>query len=408
MRSKLDQVFDALNNILMHKILVGIAYKKLTTLLFYLVFWNALTFNKLHFLKFFQFWRLLSAYLSDSCERDELGAFFLGQFTINDSRFFLGMMKISTGLGFFEIGSKFNIKHCQSLIYDFDKRKTSHRYKNAIKGALSLGDIERVKLYTDRQKYDYFAEKELVFFESVILFLHICSGSVQNFNCSRSDFDQYLSNRNIILLGPAPLGEELKYLDIENPIVCRRVGLGADYFYEKNNNFSNFKIAYTDPYFIENKNDLSSWIYSLGLDFIVSNQNIKDTQIFRTARGFNNLFSSGAANKMPLAIYDILLGGPSKLYCDGITFFASEISYTNESLDFHHNNIRINNRGSGGSDFYVSVSMAEHNVFTNRNLVKNLSKNPSIYFSSECKNILALSETEYATQLDILYGGQRR
>ena len=111
MRSKLDQVFDALNNILMHKILVGIAYKKLTTLLFYLVFWNALTFNKLHFLKFFQFWRLLRAYLSDSCERDELGAFFLGQFTINDSRFFLGMMKISTGLGFFEIGSKFNIKH---------------------------------------------------------------------------------------------------------------------------------------------------------------------------------------------------------------------------------------------------------------------------------------------------------
>lgn len=408
MRPKLDQIIDALNNILMHKILVGIAYKKQTTLLFCLVFWNALTFNKLQFPKLFRFWRLLCAYLSDSCERDELGAFFHGQFTINDSRFFLGMMKISTGLGFFEIGSKFNIKHCQNLINDFEKRKTSHRYKNAIKGALSLGDIERVKLYTDGEKYAYFAEKDLVFFESVILFLQICSGRVQNFNCSRSDFDDYLSNQNIILLGPAPLGEELKYLDIENPIVCRRVGLGADDFYEKNNNFSNFKIAYTDPYFIENKNELNSWIYSSGLDFIVSNQNIKDTQILRTARSFNNLFSSGAANKMPLAIYDILLGSPRKLYCDGITFFASEISYTSDNLDFDHNSVRINNRGSGGSDFYVSVSLAEHNVFTNRNLVKNLSKNPNLYFSSECRKILVCSETEYATQLDILYGGQRR
>ncbi len=403
----LDKIVDALTNILIHKILIGIAHKKQMKLLVYLIFWNTLTFNKLRFLKLFRFWRLLSAYLSKSCERDKLSAFFLDQFARNDSRFLLGMMKISTGLGFFEIGSKFNIKHCRNLIYDFEKKKTLHRYKNAIRGALSLGDIERIKLYTDRREYTDFAEKDLGFFASVILFLQVCSGSVEIFEQSRNDFDDYLRNQNIILLGPAPLGEELKCMDIENPIVCRRVGLGADEFYEENNNFANFKIAYTELYFIENKNDLSSWIYSSGLDFVVVNQPIKNMQNLRMARSFNNLFPSGAANKMPLAIYDILLSSPSKLYCDGITFFASEISYSNNNLDFDRNYVRISNRGTGGSEFCNSVSMAGHNVFNNRALVKNLSQNPKLYFSSECRNILSLSEAEYANKLDILYGVQR-
>jgi hypothetical protein len=401
-RLTLDKISDALNNILMHKILVGIAYKKQNRLFIYMVIWNALTINKFGFLKLFQFWRLIVSYLSDSSKRDELSAFFLRQFAIDNSRLFLGLMKISTGLGFFEIGSKFNVKHCQSLIYDFEKKKTLHSYKNAIRGIISLGDIERVKLYTDKQKYASFVKQDSVFFESVILFLQICNGSVKNFNCSRSHFDGYINGQNIILLGPAPQGEEFKFLDIKNPIVCRRVGLGADEFFENNNNFSNFKIAYTDLHFINNKIDLSSWIKSTDLDFVVVMEYMKETHILRMARSFNNLFASGAANKIPRLIFDILLGNPRMLYCDGVTFFASEIAYTPDNLDTLPNNVRIDSRGSGGSDFFVSVAMAEHNVFTNRTLVKNLFRNPNLIFSHECKKILLLTEPEYAAQLDVL------
>jgi hypothetical protein len=82
---------------------------------------------------------------------------------------------------------------------------------------------------------------------------------------------------------------------------------GADEFFENNNNFSNFKIAYTDLHFINNKIDLSSWIKSTDLDFVVVMEYMKETHILRMARSFNNLFASGAANKIPRLIFDILL-----------------------------------------------------------------------------------------------------
>jgi hypothetical protein len=399
---------DALNNILLHKILVAMGYNNQIKLLINLIFWNILIFNRLRFLKLFSFWRLLCSYSSDSSKRDQLSEFFHGQFATMDSRFLLGLMKISTGLGFFEIGSRFNTKHCQSLICNFEKKKNSYTYKNAIKGALSLGDIKRVEGYIDTSRYSSFVEKDPIFFDSVLLFLQLCSSSVQFFDFTRDDFDKYLSDQNVILLGPAQLGEEFMYADIENPIVCRRVGLGADNFNEARNNFSNFKIAYTDLLFVKNKNNLSSWIHLTGLDYVVVVEDVMKTHTLRTARSFNNLFSSGATNKMPLAIYDILRGSPKKLYCDGITFFASEISYTNDNLDFSNDKVRINNHGSTGSDFFVSIAMAEHNVFVNRTMVKNLSFNPILIFSNGCRDILNLSNEEYATRLDHLYGHQKR
>ena len=110
---------------------------------------------------------------------------------------------------------------------------------------------------------------------------------------------------------------------------------------------------------------------------------------------------------MPLAIYDILLGNPRNLFCDGITFFVSNVAYVVESLDYAHDGIRISQKGSGGSKFYVSVALAEHNIFINRLMTRNLSSNTKFVPSEVMSSILNLSEEDFARELDSLYGEQK-
>ena len=399
--------FDALTNILMHRILICIAFKKHNSLLINLIFWNILTFNKIGLIGCFKFWKLILGYSNDKVSREEMNDFLISKLMMSSSRYLLGFMKISTGLGFFNIGSKFNHFYCNSLVINFENRETPYGHIRAIQGFLSLGDLNSAIALSQSDSEFLSNHTNRIFLNSVKAFLAACGISKFNRFSPSTNFDFFIKDRNIILLGPAELNMDFKIARIDDPIICRRVGIGADQFTHESPNFSNFKVAYSDNFYIENKKNMNSWIDSSGIDFLVINRAVKDEPRIRTARNFNNLFATGAANKMPLAIYDILLGNPRNIFCDGITFFVSKVAYATESLDYDPDGTRISQNGSGGSKFYVSVALAEHNIFINRSMTRNLSRNTKLVPSEVLSSILNLSEDEFACKLDSLYGEQK-
>jgi hypothetical protein len=405
--SFVEQKLDALANIFLHKILICIAFKKRFSLLIYLFSWNFLTFNKIGLICCYKFWRNISGYSENKVSRAEMNMFLISKLITSNSRYLLGFMKISTGLGFFQIGSKFNQLFCESLVINFKNRETPYRYIRALQGFLSQGDLDSAAALSQSNSEFLTNHTNRKFFNSVTVFLDVCGISKFNRISSSTNFDFFINNRNIVLLGPAELNIDFKLVRIDDPIVCRRVGIGADQFTQESPNFSNFKVAYSDNFYIENKENLNSWIDSSGIDFLVINRTVENDPRIRTARNFNNLFASGAANKMPLAIYDILLGNPRNLFCDGITFYMSKVAYAVESLDYTADGIRISQNGSGGSKFYVSVALAEHNIFINRLMTRNLSRNSKFMPSEVLSSILNLSEDDFASELDSLYGEQK-
>jgi hypothetical protein len=345
-------------------------------------------------------------YGNSKIERSEIENFFKSNCESNKTRVVLGLQKMATGLGFFQIGSKLNAKYCLILIKEGGKSKNFYRKSRAIKALISIGHLKDARVLLKSLEIVKLSNtKQTNFIRLVYVFLDLCESREINGSSDNSEFDDYIRNKNILLLGPAETKNKIFENKFKNYIVCRRVGIGSDEFDSSQNYRLRNKIAYCDNNYLRNKTGVVKWMNKERIAFLVNNHAVNSNQFgIRSGRNFNELFVSGSANKMQIAIYDLLLGSPKSIHCDGITFFATSVSYTAENLDINHDGNVIKQNGSDGAQFYTSVALAEHNVFVNRRMAINLCRNSKIRSSRVMTNILDLDDDGYAKILDKLYG----
>jgi hypothetical protein len=402
----LTKKIDSLLNIFIHKILVCIAYKKYDSLKFYIIAWNILTFDSFGTRNSFRLVKLIIGYEKSLLERSKLEKIFNLHCESKNIRLILGLQKISTALGFFQIGSKFNTQYCELLIRAGIDSESIYKISRAIKALISIGRLGEARvLLKSIEKIDPDFTTYCDFIKSANIFLDLCESKDISEGSHKNSFDVFIKNEKILLLGPAQNKLKIFSKKYTNHVICRRVGIGADEFkYSYKGNIKR-KIAYSDNNYLQNKLDIKKWMEKEEIAFLVNNQNTNLDEIdVRSARTFNELYVSGSANKMQIAIYDLLLGCPKSIYCDGITFFATSVSYSIENLDINHDGNKIMQNGSDGNRFYTSVALAEHNVFVNRQMAINLCGNSKVKTSKVMSDILQLSEEQYSKNLDDLYG----
>jgi hypothetical protein len=119
------------------------------------------------------------------------------------------------------------------------------------------------------------------------------------------------------------------------------------------------------------------------------------------------LFLTGHINIVPLATLDLVASGASGVYILASDFFASGNNYRVDSLRRFDNVTRIDSTGSYGGEFDRCGTFASHNLLENRQLVKNLVNANKVTGDEFFLDAIDMSEAEYATRLDSLYGSTR-
>jgi len=108
-------------------------------------------------------------------------------------------------------------------------------------------------------------------------------------------------------------------------------------------------------------------------------------------------------------MWDVLKVEGVSLTVAGTTFFASQTAYTDTNRRFKHTLGRpTDETGSTGELFERCPTFARHNVTENLSLLANLAQSGAIAVDDECRRVVELDVVDYLTELDELYGVERR
>ena len=135
-----------------------------------------------------------------------------------------------------------------------------------------------------------------------------------------------------------------------------------------------------------------------------------NSENYRPAHNPSTLMVGGSSpNMMPLMMWDVLKVEGVSLTVGGTTFFASQTAYTDTNRRFKHTLGRpTDETGSTGELFERCPTFARHNVTENLSLVANLAHSGAIAVDDDCRRVVELDVVDYLTELDELYGVERR
>jgi hypothetical protein len=97
----------------------------------------------------------------------------------------------------------------------------------------------------------------------------------------------------------------------------------------------------------------------------------------------------------------------SGVYILAADLFVSGNNYRADSLRRFDDVTRIDSTGSSGGEFDRCGTFASNSLFENRQLVKNLVNANKVTGDENFLDAIDMSEAEYATRLDSLYGSTR-
>ena len=121
----------------------------------------------------------------------------------------------------------------------------------------------------------------------------------------------------------------------------------------------------------------------------------------------SRLFLRGHPNMVPLICLDTCRVPGTLVRVFGSDFFASPIAYREDSRRSVGEGQRQDVQGSTGRPYDRSTLMASHNVFENREVVRNLYLAGKISGDSSFSAALEMSSQRYAETLDRIYGETR-
>jgi hypothetical protein len=120
------------------------------------------------------------------------------------------------------------------------------------------------------------------------------------------------------------------------------------------------------------------------------------------------LLPSDKTNMVPLMVWDVLAVNDVTVTVAGTTFFATAASYTPDNLRFSHSaRGQADERGSSGGVFERCLSFSHHAVSQQLSFLGNLVSAGVVAIDREGAEVMALTDEQYLTRLDDLYGVER-
>lgn len=128
------------------------------------------------------------------------------------------------------------------------------------------------------------------------------------------------------------------------------------------------------------------------------------TCTLRGADTYKGLFLSGSANMLPIMLVDVLLSKPKTCAVAGMNFFVAGTPYRLAHRGLDDNGRLKDVLGSTGYPFQKCHSLALHNAFENRNIVRNLWQVRDIPGDIDFQSVMRMNNQEYARRLSEIYG----
>lgn len=231
-----------------------------------------------------------------------------------------------------------------------------------------------------------------------------------------SDFSDLVSDRPVVILGPAPTSLTKANLTAETltaRVIMQDVltwdpasdplGGACDLAYASRETRN----------WIRESDSWSALAAFQAVSFRLDQSNTPlpphDSTVLRAAYDPRLLMLGGSSpNMIPLMVWDVLKVPDVSLTLGGTTFFASSTAYTAGNRRFKHTLGRgTDETGSTGELFERCPTFARHNVSENLNLVANLLEGGTLVADEDTARVASMSLDEYLTVLDELYGKDR-
>ena len=223
------------------------------------------------------------------------------------------------------------------------------------------------------------------------------SSAKRKYSKSDKQFANYIKNKTVAVVGPAPssekLGKEIDSFDIVIRLNYKGKASLPDHteFGQKINvgyyNKANAKIitSMNTDFF----DDLEFCVFK-------SIQHGYQKKLYRARKIISpNLFLfTGRANMIPHVVYDLLNFDLNFIKVFKTNFFMSENPY---SKNYYRNSELISNQ------WKLWYSHTQHDVFNQLNFLRNVAENNNIISDKTCMNVLALKNIEYAINMQHLY-----
>jgi hypothetical protein len=256
-------------------------------------------------------------------------------------------------LGLFEVGVNLWSANAHSAIQRAHNSNERIDKIEGMRAAIATRNLEAgLQIFREISKRD--AGLSVSELGQFALYFNLCAtepSEVNNWSFSSEYTNQIagIRNSNVCVIGPAPIHCNADISEKFDGKVVRKIGVGANVFGSEDGFGGQVNLAYTDRF-------LASYLNAGGdiedidrFDTISLNQEFHPLPIkgnFRIARTPNALFFSGAANKIPLMLYDLLIERPRTLKVIGVNFFASESVYSQSSREISFNGHRISQYGT--------------------------------------------------------------
>lgn len=217
-----------------------------------------------------------------------------------------------------------------------------------------------------------------------------------------------VQNNHVIIVGPAKISASTLIRNNQE-LIARRLSDSRKEFDENYYGGLNH-LPYVDEVFMkllsynQNLNILNKYKIVSGNFNVLGNYFQLDN--LRSANSPNRLFFNGAAFKIPMMIFDLLLGLPESISLYGASFYTDNQNYREDSVDFNgQNHLAVINDvvNSGFRKKLDFTFLASHGIQENFMFTKNL-LHLFQNIGAETKNILEMSLENYCLKLQNNYG----
>jgi hypothetical protein len=268
-----------------------------------------------------------------------------------------------------------------------------HNRIRSIRSNIFLGNLEIVESLTNNLNLAAVQKipKIKVFLNEVNNLLNLTILPDRNRSFAKLDpWSEFMMDKQILLLGPAPISKILEKSQYESYLVARPFN-PKSLMIDKAEQILNGRLdlPYVDASILDKSRDLLKYYNYANLNF-ESKSKFKEAN-FRVAKNPNLLFNSGGAYTGLTMIYDLLSSPISKLEVFGIFSYLSQQVYRK---DYISSDLEARFRNCN--------HFAAHNIFENFSIMKNLS-DPRLLFGEEELFIKNLSLEEYAQKMDEVY-----
>jgi len=228
-------------------------------------------------------------------------------------------------------------------------------------------------------------------------------------------WQDFVANSDVLLYGPSD-SDGLEGTDFSSFKVLRSLTVGVLRWPATSDLAAGrCEVAYANG-------ETSAWFQSLAVDqqeeamqhwdFLVTkgHSNLPLSRVspmacsVRGADSLSGLFISGSANMVPIMLVDALSRAPRRCFVAGVNFYLAESPYRSEHRGLDAQGRRKDELGSTGLPFQRCRSLAIHNTFENRTLVRNLYQAHAIQGDTGFESVMTLSDEMYAQGLSEVYG----